>query len=315
MTDKDKHKNHETGGLRAKKRSSSSSDTAGGIMGHIDRRKHDPALQQVELEKQILELQTSLIELHNTKQRLEKRLLKKTVDLRQINEQLRRSQNELKIFAKNTSERLERERRKVSGVLHDTVAQGLASIKLFLENKLDPRDKEKIPSPSSIESLLEITQDNLYETRRLINYLRPKMLDDIGLLATIQWHWQQFRNRHPEITLKMNLTASETDIPAKLKLVIYRVIQEAADNIARDSQATRIDFEFARIAQSLKLKIRDNGKGFDLGLIQAEPPRNAGLADMKEYIELSGGRFSLRSSQHKGTCIGATWHLGNRQNF
>ena len=315
MTDKGKHKNHESGGLRMEKRSPSSSDTAGGIAGDTDRRKHDPAIQQVELEMQILELQNALIELHNTKKRLEKRVREKTVDLRQINEQLRRSQNELKIFAKNTVERLERERRKVSDELHDTVAQGLATIKLFLENKLDLMGKEKIPSPFSIESLLEITQDNLHETRRLINYLRPKMLDDIGLLATIQWHWQEFRDRHPDFAVKMNLTASETDIPARLKLIVYRIIQEATDNIARHSQATRIDFEFACIAQTLKLKIRDNGNGFDLGLIQAEPTRNAGLTGMKEYIQLSGGRFSLRSSQNKGACIEATWDLGNRQNF
>ena len=245
MTDKDKHKKRETSGLRAEKRSSSSSDTAGGITGDRDRRKHDPAIQQVELEMQILELQNALIELHHTKQRLEKRVRKKTLNLQQINEQLRRSQNELKIFAKNTVERLERERRKVSDELHDTVAQGLATIKLFLENKLDQMGKEKIPSPFSIESLLEIIQDNLYETRRLINYLRPKMLDDIGLLATIQWHWQEFRSRHPDLAVKMNLTASETDIPAKLKLVIYRIIQEATDNIARHSQATRIEFELS----------------------------------------------------------------------
>ncbi len=136
MTDTGKHKNHESGGLRAEKRSSSSSDTAGGITRDTDRRKHDPAIQQVELEMQIIELQNALTELHNTKQRLEKLVQKKTVNLRQINEQLRRSQNELKLFAKNTIERLERERRKVSDELHDTVAQGLATIKLLLENKL-----------------------------------------------------------------------------------------------------------------------------------------------------------------------------------
>ena len=75
------------------------------------------------------------------------------------------------------------------------------------------------------------------------------MLDDIGLLATIQWHWQEFQSRLPDIALKMKLAATETDIPIKQKLIIYRIIQEATNNIARHSQPTRIDFELTRKKQ------------------------------------------------------------------
>ena len=76
-------------------------------------------------------------------------------------------------------------------------------------------DKEKVPSSFSTESILEITRDNLNEIRRIINYLRPKMLDVIGLLATIQWHWQKFQSRSPDITLKITLAETEADIPEK----------------------------------------------------------------------------------------------------
>ena len=123
------------------------------------------------------------------------------------------------------------------------------SIKLFLENKLALKSKEEISSSFSIASILKITRDNLNEIRRIINYLRPKMLDDIGLLATIQWHWQEFQSRLPDIALKMKLAATETDIPIKQKLIIYRIIQEATNNIARHSQPTRIDFELTREKQ------------------------------------------------------------------
>lgn len=312
MTDKDKHKNHETGRLWAEKRSSSSSGTAGVITGDTNRRKHDPAIQQVELEMQILELQNALIEVHNTRQRLEKRMWKKTVDLRQINEQLRCSQNELIIFAKKTVEKLERERQKVSDALHDTVAQGLAAIKLFLENKLALMGKEEIPSSFSIESILGITQDNLNEIRRIINYLRPKMLDDIGLLATIQWHWRELQDRRPDIALKIKLAATETDIPVKQKLIIYRIIREAFENIERHWRATHVEFELTHEDQTLKLEICDMGRGFDIEGFQAGLNRNPGLISIKEYTELSEGQFSLRSSQNKGTCIESTWDLGNQ---
>ena len=156
-------------------------------------------------------------------------------------------------------------------------------------------------------SILEITRDNLNEIRRIINYLRPKMLDDIGLLATIQGHWQKFQSRSPNLALKIKLAETEA--------IIYRIIQEASNNIERHSRATRVEFELRREDQSLKLKIRDNGNGFDLEALQSKLSRNPGLTSMKEYTELSDGRFSLRSSRNKGTCIEATWDLGNRQNF
>jgi len=133
----------------------------------------------------------------------------------------------LRVFAQDAVDRLESERLKVSLQLHDTIAQSLATMKLFLENKLVRMGEEQIPSTYSIESILEIIRDTLNEVRWLINYLRPKMLDEIGLLATIQWHWRDFRTRHPDLAVKMNLTATEADIPAKLKLFAYRIIQEA----------------------------------------------------------------------------------------
>jgi signal transduction histidine kinase len=175
--------------------------------------------------------------------------------------------------------------------------------------------EEHIPSSYSIESILEIIRDTLNEVRWLINYLRPKMLDEIGLLSTIQWHWRDFRNRHPDLAVEMNLTTTEANIPARLKLIFYRIIQEATNNIERHSQASRIDFELTRAKQTLQLRVRDDGIGFDVKRIQSEPELNQGLTRMKEYAELSGGRFALWSSKNQGTCIEAVWDLGDGQDF
>ena len=199
--------------------------------------------------------------------------------------------------------------------LHDTIAQSLATMKLFLENKLARMGEEHIPSSYSIESILEIVRDTLNEVRWLINYLRPKMLDEIGLLATIQRHWRDFRSRHPDLAVEMNLTATEANIPARLKLIFYRIIQEATNNIEHHSQASRVDFELTRAKQTLQLRVRDNGNGFDVERIQSEPELNQGLTHMKEYAELSGGRFALWSSKNQGTCIEAEWDLGDGQDF
>jgi len=259
MTDKDQHKSTTTVCRQAQRRLAASGDTGAGA----HHREHELEAQCIKLEKQILELKYSLNDLHSTKRRLEKQVGEKADELFQKNQEYQHYQNELINFAKHTVRRLENERRKISRELHDSIAQGLVTIKLFLENKLALMGEEENSSLFSIESILEITQDNLNEIRRIINYLRPKMLDDIGLFATIQWHWREFQGRMPDLTLKIKLAVTESDIPQKLKLIIYRIIQEASNNIEHRGLATRVELKLTREDHVLKLEIRDDGNGFD----------------------------------------------------
>lgn len=316
MTDKDTNRNQETLSNRAAKPGSASDDISREIIGDIDHLKNEIDEHWLDLERQFQKLRDSQNTLQNIEQELRQRVEEKTVELRQTNKTLRHSHKALRLFAWNTVNRLERERSRVSLELHDNVAQGLATIKLFLENKLALMGKEeKIPSLFSIESILEITRDNLNEIRRIINYLRPRMLDEIGLLATTQWYWKQFRNQYSDLDVKLNLTATEADIPSKLKLVLYRIIQQASNNVACCSLATRMDLDLKRENQILKLRIRDNGKGFEPETFHSSQNISQGLSNMKEYAELSGGRFSFIPTQNKGTCIEMTWDLGNHQKF
>jgi len=311
MTDSDQNKSTGTVHRSAQRRLSTSSDTGCGACP----RELDLEAQCIKLEKQILELQNSLTDLHSTKRRLEKQVGEKADELLQKHRQYQHYQNELISFAKHTVRRLENERRKISRELHDNVAQGLVTIKLFLENKLALMGEEEDSSSFSIESILDITRDNLNEIRRIINYLRPKMLDDIGLLATIHWHCQEFQGRMPDLALKINAAVTESDIPKRLKLIIYRIIQEASNNIERRGIATRVEFELRREDQTLILEIRDYGNAFDIGILPSELNCHPGLTNIKEYTELSEGRFSLRSSQTKWSGIEVTWDLSDQRNF
>ena len=104
----------------------------------------------------------------------------------------------------------------------------------------------------------------------------------------------------------------ESWLLSKLKLVIYRIVQEASDNIERHSGATRVEFELTCEDQTLKLEICENGNDFDIKAFQVRLDCNPGLISMKEYTELSDGQFSLRSSPNKETCIESRWDLGNQ---
>jgi signal transduction histidine kinase len=94
----------------------------------------------------------------------------------------------------------------------------------------------------------------------LTNYLRPRILDDLGLLATIRWYRQASLQRHPDIAAAVHLNATEMDIPARLKLPIYRVFQEAVDNIVgHDRLVNRIEFRLTRQLQTVQLEIYADG--------------------------------------------------------
>lgn len=240
--------------------------------------------------------------LREANRQLEARVRERTSDLKN-------SKRELQYIAENTVHLLERERRKISLDLHDTIAQGLATIKLLLENKLAMMDSKRPQSPFSIEHILEITLRSLNETRRIMYYLRPKMLDEIGFLATLRWHWQEFERLNPGTVVNKDIRISESDLSQELTLVVYRIVQEATHNISRHSQAGRVDFALQQKNDRLRLRIADNGRGFEPQASDDDPGKSMGITCMRERAELSGGKFSLRAADGEGTAIEVTWDL------
>ena len=135
------------------------------------------------------------------------------------------------------------------------------------------------------------------------------MLDEIGVIATIAWFCRNFHISFPHILIRRTIDVDEGRIPGHLKIVIFRILQEALNNIAKYSQATAVDICLARKEGRLELNISDNGAGFDLGAVLNENSydRGLGLSGMRERTELSGGRFNIESIRGRGTAIGASW--------
>jgi len=102
---------------------------------------------------------------------------------------------------------------------------------------------------------------------------------------------------------------AEADVPEPLKIVIYRVLQEASNNVAKHSGANRLTVHLKRSARSITLVIQDNGVGFDLdsALSLERDQRGFGLASMKERTELSGGKYYVRTGVGIGTTIKVVW--------
>jgi len=231
---------------------------------------------------------------------------------RKAEEALRESDKELRILSNQLLSTEEKERKRIARELHDGIGQALSAIKFSVENSL--RELRKTPEQAelnSLETVIPLTQKTIEEVRRIVQDLRPSILDDLGILATINWFCREFQNVYSSIRIKADIAIQENDIPSPLKTAIYRILQEALNNVAKHSQADWVQLSLKKIYKGVELTVHDNGTGFDLPeAISLIPSRRGfGLASMRERAELSGARFHIQSAEGEGTTIRVEWKI------
>src|SRR5210317_488335 len=225
-------------------------------------------------------------------------------------EMLRKSARELRLLSAKILEAQENERKRVARELHDGIGQALTGIKFALENGVRRlKETETAPDFKVLEDIIPLIQATVDETRRIAMGLRPSTLDDIGISETIYWFCQQFENIYKNIRILKLIEVEEDQIPETLKTVIFRVLQESLNNVAKHSGADRVQLSLQQQDKTVTLIVEDDGSGFDS---EKPLPQNAtgqgfGLASMRERIELSGGIFTLQSAPGQATRISALW--------
>ena len=162
-----------------------------------------------------------------------------------------------------------------------------------------------------LRTIIPVVQESIDECRRIQMDLRPSMLDDLGLLPTLSWFCRRFETIYSRIRIEQKVGIEEGEIPNPLKIVIYRVIQEAMNNIAKHSQADSVCLSFRKRDDKMELVLQDNGRGFDQEKAHSREStrRGLGLSSMRERVELSWGSFAIESTEGKGTVIRASWPL------
>ena len=208
----------------------------------------------------------------------------------------------------------EEERARVARDLHDGICQTLTATRLALEGCLgDPPEHERRASMPKLRALVPMIRGAVDEVRRISTALRPGMLDDLGLLATIRWHVGELRKLHANVEIGLHLDAEEENVPDSLKTAIFRILQEATSNAIRHSAASTLDICLAADDDLVRLAVQDNGVGFvpaavPLRVAEGRRP-GLGLSSMRERTELSGGVFRLLTALGKGTTVEARWHV------
>jgi signal transduction histidine kinase len=204
----------------------------------------------------------------------------------------------------------ETERKTIARELHDSIGQSLVAIKFGLENTLEKiRQNMDQESIELLEALVPLVQQSGEEVRRIHTDLRPSLLDDLGILVTISWFCRQFEKVYSDIRVEKQIEIEENDVPESLKIVIFRILQEALNNVAKYSKSDLVSVSLSRTGDRLDFAVQDNGQGFDFQSIYSlkSGDRGVGIANMKERAELSGGSFSIESSPGSGTTVRVSW--------
>ncbi len=257
---------------------------------------------------------------------LEKRIKERTVDLMKINKRLQQeikerkqveaslqeSEKRLRYLSSYVLDVQENERKRVSQELHDGIGQYLSAVKYRVEDVIQRLDEKSVGSiKENLKEIIPIIQEGVGEVRKICSELRPLSLDALGIAATISWLSREFRQNHPHIDFKREISVNENEIPDPLKTVIYRIIQEALSNVAKHSGATGVFLSLRRIGNRLVLEIKDNGQGFEPKKAYSIVGfgRGLGLTSMKERANLSGGNLTINSRVGAGTNITAEWKI------
>jgi signal transduction histidine kinase len=190
------------------------------------------------------------------------------------------------------------ERQRLARELHDSVSQAIYGIALGAQTAraLLERDPSKAAEP--LDYILSLAEAGLAEMRALIFELRPESLEVEGLTAALTKQAAAVQARHA-IQVETQL-CDEPQAPVEMKESLYRVAQEALQNVVKHAHASRIDLRLSQESETLTLEVRDNGEGFDTG---ASYPGHLGLNSMRERISQVGGEMVIESAPGHGSYI------------
>ena len=184
------------------------------------------------------------------------------------------------------------ERRRISRELHDETGQSMLCIRLQLE-VLEQNCPESMPDTRArLGQVREMTEHTIVEIRRLIRALSPSVLEQFGLGAALRQLVTQFHLVHPA---RIRLQTQRLGVlPKQLGIMVYRLVQECCNNIAKHSSATAVNIFLSSADGILRLQVEDNGVGFQIEEALAKQ-NSFGLSGMRERVALLGGRFELYS--------------------
>lgn len=246
--------------------------------------------------------------LQRAHEELEERVRERTVELSKSNESLRGEIAERQRVEQERNQLLTRfvvaqedERHRIARELHDQLGQQLTALRLTLE-MLKAQAVERTDLHAQVETLQELARQLDQDVAFRVWELRPTPVEDVGLpaaLTNFAHNWSKYSGVRVQLH-----TGQLTDerLPSGVETMIYRLAQEALNNVAKHARAHHVDIVLERNAEHLSLIIEDNGVGFDLSDKDALGD-GIGVTGMRERAELVGADFQIESTPGRGTTV------------
>jgi signal transduction histidine kinase len=191
----------------------------------------------------------------------------------------------------------EMERRTISRELHDQVGQTLNALLVEAANLAKRIETDDAVSLRYLDNIRKFADSSVNSIRDIALLLRPSMLDDLGLMPALEWQAREVSRRSG---VKIAVTAENVSdsLPDEMRTCIYRVVQEALQNVSRHSRAKSAVVTVRQDDSSLFLSVEDDGSGFD-----PEKTRGLGMLGMEERVRQLGGQFEVQSAPGRGTVL------------
>lgn len=215
-------------------------------------------------------------------------------------EAIRSNTEQLRQLSLHLQDIREEERASMAREVHDVLGQQLTGFKMdmsWLNRKLknaEPDIKERI------SGTLKLIDETIKTVRKIASDLRPSLLDDLGLVAALEWQSEEFEKRSG---IKVYFTADlqELILEPKVAIALFRIYQELLTNVARHAKAVEVRSSLDTGNGQLYLTVTDNGIGFDME--NSGNKKTLGLLGIKERTMLMGGRYEIKSKPGKGTAV------------
>jgi len=218
---------------------------------------------------------------------------------RRTEEELARRARQLESLSRKLIQAQEDERRSLANELHDDLGQMLFALKLNLERSAQGNGDNSVENIALVDGAIA-------RMRNLVQELRPPLLDEVGLEASLRWYVEREATR-AGLVFRFAFGPLEKRHPVTVEITCFRVAQEALSNVIRHAQARVVEIELTESAAALHLMVRDDGAGFDVAAARqrATIGVSQGLLSMQERVALVGGDLQIDSTPGAGTTVRA----------
>lgn len=221
-------------------------------------------------------------------------------DRKLAEERIKNTEEKLRALSARIQGVREEERAYIAREIHDDLGQRLTGLKLeaaWFFRHLNPDQSELKEKAKELQETLDQT---IKTVRRISTELRPRLLDDFGLIAALEWQSREFSEK-TDISIRFQSIVPDLDLKEDISIAVFRIFQEALTNVVRHSGATCVEASLDTDSEGLVFMVRDNGRGISEEEIART--RSLGLVSMRERAMIFGGTFDIKGKKGQGTVL------------